>query len=127
MKLAVFLAYKSIIRGNRWAMALIIVVMSLSFANLILTPSIMSGVTETLDSQQVDTLLANIIIDPLPAEYYLDGAGATARRVEQIPGVTGVSPHLNSAALIEHEWQTKDSPEDKETRPKSYKIRATFG
>jgi hypothetical protein len=57
LKLALFLAYKSIIKGNRWALVLIILVMSLSFANLILTPSILSGVTDTLDEQQVNTSL----------------------------------------------------------------------
>ena len=40
---------------------MIIIVMSLSFANLILTPSIISGVTKTLNQQQIDTLYGNII------------------------------------------------------------------
>ena len=43
IKLAFFLAFKSIYRGNRWAALLIVAVMALSFANLILTPSILSG------------------------------------------------------------------------------------
>ncbi len=113
LKLAVFLAYKSIIKGNRWALALIILVMSLSFANLMLTPSILSGVSETLDRQQVDTLLANIIIDPQPDEYYLNHTSQIERMVAQIPGVAGVSSHLNSSAFIEYEWSEKESPADK--------------
>ena len=72
LKVALFLAYKSIIKGNRWALGLIILVMSLSFANLILTPSILSGVTNTIDEQQVDTLFANVVIDPEEDNYYLN-------------------------------------------------------
>jgi putative ABC transport system permease protein len=113
LKLALFLAFKSIIKGNRWALVLIILVMSLSFANLLLTPSILSGVTNTLNQQQIDTLYSNIIIDPPPDDYYLDNAGAVMRAVEEIPGVAGVSSHLVSNAFIEYQWQDKDSPSDK--------------
>jgi len=113
LKLSLFLAFKSILRGNRWALVLIILVMSLSFANLILTPSILSGVTETLDRQQVDNLFANIIIDPATDEYYLDHAGRIELEVQQIPGVTGIASHLNSSAFIEYRWKEKQSVDDK--------------
>ena len=113
LKVALFLAYKSIIKGNRWALALIILVMSLSFANLILTPSILSGVTNTLNDQQVNTLFANIIIDPEEDEYYLSHVSQVVKKIEQTPGVTGVSVHLNSSAFMEYQWQEKDSPADK--------------
>ena len=113
LKVALFLAYKSIIKGNRWALLLIILVMSLSFANLILTPSILSGVTNTLDEQQVNTLFANIVIDPEEDEYYLDHVGQIEKRVKQVAGVAEVSSHLNSNAFIEYQWWEKDSPSDK--------------
>ncbi len=113
LKLALFLAFKSIIKGNRWALVLIILVMSLSFANLLLTPSILSGVTNTLNRQQIDTLYGNIVIDPPPTEDYLSRASLVGKKIEQIPGVTGVSAHLNSSAFIEYKWKEKDSPSDK--------------
>ena len=113
LKVALFLAYKSIIKGNRWALALIIMVMSLSFANLILTPSILSGVTNTLDKQQVNTLFANIVIDPEEDEHYLAHVSQIQKKIAQIPGVIGISAHLNSSAFIEYQWQEKGSPSDK--------------
>jgi len=113
LKLALFLAYKSIIKGNRWALVLIILVMALSFANLILTPSILSGVTGTLDEQQVNTLFANIVIDPEEEKYYLDHVGQIENKIEQIPGIVRVSAHLKSNAFIEYQWYEKDSPSDR--------------
>lgn len=113
IKLALFLALKSIIKGNRWALLMIILVMSLSFANLLLTPSILAGVTDTIDQQQIDTLFANIIIDPPPRDYYLDNASRIEKNIARIPGVSGVSTHLNNRAFIEYKWQEKDSPSDK--------------
>jgi len=113
LKLALFLAYKSIIKGNRWALILIILVMSFSFVNLILTSSILSGVMNTLDEQQVDTLFANIVIDPEEDKYYLDHVEQIENKIEQIPGVVGVSAHLNSNAFIENKWSEKESPSDR--------------
>ena len=113
LKLALFLAYKSMFKGNRWALVLIVLVMSLSFANLLMTPSILSGVTNTLNQQQIDTRYGNIIVDPPPTEYYLNHASRIERKIEHIPGVTGVSAHLNSNALIEYRWKEKDSQSDK--------------
>ena len=113
IRLAMFLAYKSIFKGNRWALVLIVLVMSLSFANLLLTPSILLGVTETINRQQVETVYSNIVIDPAADQYYLTRAAAWEETISQLPGVTGVSARLDSSALIESEWQHKDSPSDK--------------
>jgi putative ABC transport system permease protein len=87
--------------------------MSLSFANLILTPSILAGVTNTIDKQQVNTLFANVVIDPEEDEYYLDRVEQTGKKIEQIPGVVEVSAHLNSEAFIEYQWREKDSTSDR--------------
>lgn len=105
LKLALFLAFKSVVRGNRWALVMIIAVMSLSFANLMLTPSILSGVTRALDEQQVNTLFANIVIDPKPDKYYLERASGIESKLEQYPGVVGVSSHLDSSAFFEYDYQ----------------------
>jgi len=113
LKLVMFLAYKSIFKGNRWALVLIVTVMSLSFANLLLTPSILLGVTDTINRQQVDTLYGDIVIAPQAEDYYLSHAGGIAQSVEQIPGVTGVATHLDYSALVEYGWLDKESPTDK--------------
>jgi putative ABC transport system permease protein len=113
LRLAFFLAYKSIIKGNRWTLVLIILVMSLSFANLILTPSILSGVTAAINQAQIDSLYGNIVIDPPSDRYYLDNAGQIEKKVSQTRGVVGVAPHLNNGALIEYNWQRNTSPEEK--------------
>jgi putative ABC transport system permease protein len=113
LRLALFLAFKSIIKGSRWTLVLIILVMSLSFANLILTPSIMSGVTDAINQQQVENLFGNIVIDPPADEYYLNDVRQIERQVSSIPDVAGIAPHLNSSALFEYNWREKISPQDK--------------
>jgi putative ABC transport system permease protein len=113
LRAALFLSFKSITRGNRWQLLLIILVMSLSFASLILTPSILSGVTKSLDQLQINVLSGNIVVQPPVDKYYLDNVQQTNRVTQQTGGVVGVSSRLNSSAFIEYQWQNKSSPSDK--------------
>ena len=113
IKLAFFLAFKSIWKGNRWAVLLIIFVMALSFAQLVLTPSIMSGVTQALNSQQINTLYGNVLIDPPSNAYYLDDASQIQSQAATQPGVVGVAPHLGNSAYIEYNWGATVDPSQK--------------
>jgi putative ABC transport system permease protein len=113
IKLAFFLAFKSIWKGNRWAVLLIIFVMALSFAQLVLTPSIMSGVTQALNSQQINTLYGNVLIDPQSNAYYLDDASQIQSQAATQPGVVGVAPHLGNSAYIEYNWGATVDPTQK--------------
>jgi putative ABC transport system permease protein len=112
-KAAFFLAYKSILKGNIWALLLVILVMALSFANLILTPAILSGLTETMDQQQVDNLYSDIVIDPEDEAYYLDHVARLERQISAVPGVASVSAHLVNSAFFEYQWEEKVSPVDR--------------
>ena len=92
---------------------MIIIVMSLSFASLVLTPSILSGVTVTLNQQQIDALYGNIVIDPQNTEYDINDVSNVLGQVQAYPGVTGVAPHLTGNALFEANWLDKTNPADK--------------
>ena len=108
-----FLAFKSILKGNRWTLIMIILVMAFSFINLVFVSSILSGVMKTLDDQLVDTLYANVIIDPVEDEYYLEKVNRMESRIIQVDGITGVSPRLNISGFIEYKWKEKTSQSDK--------------
>jgi putative ABC transport system permease protein len=113
LKLAFFLAFKSIIKGNRWTLFLIILVMSLSFANLILTPSILSGVTDALNQQEIETLYGNVVIDPRADKTYLDHVSQIEKTLATEPGVLAFSTHLKSSAYFEYNWTDRTTPQDK--------------
>lgn len=113
LKTAIFLARKSIIKGNKWALVFVILAMSLSFVNLNFTPAILAGAKDTLDKQLVNTLFANVVIDPEEDKYYLDRVQQIMQKISEVPGVVGISPHLNNTAFIEYRWKEKISPYDK--------------
>ena len=109
LKMAFFLAYKSVIKGSLWTLIMIILVTSLSFANIILTPSLMSGVTNAINQQQIDTLFGNIIIDPPSGENFLQNTSLIQNKLTSIPALQGVAPHLNGNAIFEYNGPTYNS------------------
>ncbi len=116
IKISFFLTFKSIIKGNRWAPIMIIAIMSLSFANLLIIPSLVSGVTNTLDQQQVDTLLGNILVDPPTVdpptkEHYLIHASQIEDKLNQQPGVIATSSHIVKPAVFEYDLMPADGTE----------------
>jgi putative ABC transport system permease protein len=113
LKLSMFLAYRSMFRGNKWALGLIIVVMAFSFVNLIFTSAVISGVMTTMDNQMVNTIFSNVIISPREDKFYIERAGELAPALQQTSGVADVSMHLNSTGYIEYGWKGKTFPWEK--------------
>ena len=111
--ITVFLAFKSITRGNRWIPILLVMVMSFSFVNLIFTSSIITGVMRAMDRQLVDAAYSNVVISPQKDEYYIDRVSQLENEIAQAPGVAGVAARLDSGAFIEYRWKDKLSPTDK--------------
>jgi ABC-type lipoprotein release transport system permease subunit len=102
LKLALFLAFKSMFKGNKWALGLIIVVMAFSFVNLIFTSAVISGVMTTMDSQMINTVFSNVIVSPRQDKYYIERADEIEARIRQVAGVSETCAHLNTRGFIEY-------------------------
>ena len=113
LKLACFLAFKSLVKGNRWALALIILVMAFSFVNLIFTTSVISGVMSTMDNQMINTVFSNLIISPRQDKYYIEHIDELEPKLAQVSGVTETCSHLVSSGFIEYGWKEKALPWDR--------------
>ena len=113
LAITLFLAYKSILKGNRWVPILLVLVMAFSFVNLIFTASIITGVMRTMDKQLVNAVYSNIVLNPEEDDYYIDHVSQAQKQIEQATGVAGVSTHLDSSALFEYQWKEKQTQTDK--------------
>ena len=110
LKLALFLAFKSMFKGNKWALGLIVVVMAFSFVNLIFTSAVISGVMTTMDSQMINTVFSNVIVSPRQDRYYIERADEIEARIGRVEGVSETCSHLNSTGFIEYGWKEKALP-----------------
>ncbi len=112
-KLALFLAFKSIIKGNRWALVLLILVMAFSFVNLIFVSALISGIMTTMDNQMISYVYSNVVIGPREDKYYIEKSSRLEEKLRQIPGVASVTSRLDYSAFIEYQWKQKVSQKDK--------------
>jgi putative ABC transport system permease protein len=112
-KLALFLAFKSISKGNRWALILVVLVMAFSFVNLIFVSSLISGIMATLDNQMIDYVYGNVVVGPLDNKYYIEKSSRLEEKIKQVQGVDTVTSRLDYSAFIEYQWKEKVSQKDK--------------
>lgn len=99
-KVAFFLAKRSIARGNKGTLYLTILIIGMVFVNLIFLPSIISGVAVLFNQQTIDYSYGNLVIEPKKNQVYINNADELQRKIERIPGVTGVSPRYLTGATI---------------------------
>ncbi|MBU3979303.1 ABC transporter permease [Patescibacteria group bacterium] len=103
LKIAIFLAYKSIIRGNRAVSVLMIFILSLAFINLIFISAILDGVLEAINKQIINNIVSNIVINPqdVPSKrLYIPQARNIMEQIESIPGIATTARHYTTSGTI---------------------------
>ncbi|MCU0629642.1 MAG: FtsX-like permease family protein [Methanoregulaceae archaeon] len=101
-KVAFFLAKRSIVRGNKGTLYLTILIIGMVFVNLIFLPSIISGVAVLFNQQSIDYSYGNLVIEPKKNQIYINNVNELQKKIERIPGITGVSPRFITGATIVH-------------------------
>lgn len=97
LMISAFLAFKSIVKGNRAVLILTPVVISFSIANLVFSASLFTGMIHSLEAQLIDNLFSNILIEPQDDHTYITSVDAIVRAVSQIDGVVAVAPHYKTS------------------------------
>lgn len=96
IKTALFIAYKTIIKGHKSTVALIIFILSLSFFNLMFVSGFLSGFSDGIMRSMIDTSTAHIIVmpqeEPTRKDFILDQISVRAE-IQTIPGVIGTTRH----------------------------------
>ena len=103
IKISFFLAYKSITRGNKGTLSLTILIMTLSFLNLMFTPALLFGMAETMNQQSIDNIFGNIIIEPEEDEDHIKQVSSIQKEIDVIPGVVGSSAHYLLGAIFSYD------------------------
>lgn len=96
IKTALFIAYKTIAKGHKSTVALIILILSLSVFNLLFVSGFLAGFSSGILKSMVDNSTAHIIVmpqeEPTRKPFILNQASVRAR-IETIPGVIGTTRH----------------------------------
>jgi len=103
VKLALFLAFKSITRGNKGVLALTILIVSLAFVNLIFISSIFLGIATAMEKGAIENELGNIMIEPEEDETYIKQVKSWQILINDTPGVIASSAHYVTAAMLSYD------------------------
>ncbi|MCX9026342.1 MAG: FtsX-like permease family protein [Candidatus Methanoperedens sp.] len=134
VKLSLFLAYRSMTKGNKSTLLLIIFIMSLIFVNLVFIGSIFLGVTEATNKQVINSLYSNIVIEPKKDDKYISDVYSLEQKIKGVPGVVGISSQYVTGATLSYKdkhgtWGLRSiNPDDemKVTTNHNYLIAGNF-
>lgn len=100
---AAFIAYKTIVRGRLGTLALMVLILALSFFNMLFIPGVFSGLLETIIGLEVNTYTAHVMVapqkEPLPKQF-VPHETALRAQIETIPGVVGTARTYLTAGSI---------------------------
>lgn len=103
---ALFIAYKSIFKGNKSASGLLIFILSLSFLNMMFISGILSGLQNLFYQTIISQIAAHVTVQPQEhpqiKQYILNQKDVRAQ-IETIPGVTATSRHYELAGSLSYD------------------------
>ncbi len=100
---ALFLAFKSVSRGSKTTVLLMIFVMTLAFVNLVFIASIMGGLLVAVDDQIKTNFVSDIVIEPQKepeTRTYIRNAPSVQDKVEALPGVKAAAIRYSLSGTI---------------------------
>ncbi|MFA6098584.1 MAG: ABC transporter permease [Patescibacteria group bacterium] len=96
-----FLMMRSLRRGNKWTLALIIFLIAIAFINLVFVASLFNGVIKNANQQIIDAFTGNIYATPLPGDDFIPNADQTLKKIRKTDGVTAASAETILPASLE--------------------------
>ncbi|MDA8611388.1 hypothetical protein N9L18_00800 [Candidatus Pacebacteria bacterium] len=118
-KIGFFLALRQIKRSSLWSTILIILIMVLTFLNLVVVNGILVGLIEGAVAANKDRYTSDVLVSKLREKEYIENSQNIIRTIEKLPEVEAVSARYVSSAIIEGNYKTRtrtsDLPEEVST------------
>jgi putative ABC transport system permease protein len=107
IKIGFFLAIRQVKRSTLWSTILIILVMTLTFLNLVVVSGILIGLIEGAQSAVRERYTSDVIISSLREKKYIEDSQRIIRVTQSLPNIKAVSPRYVSGVTIESNYQTR--------------------
>ena len=90
-KIPFYLISRHILRGNKWTLSLVILLMSVAFINLIFINSLFNGIVLASDEQVIATTSGNVTMQTTPGQMFIPNAPEVVKKIDSTPGVVAAS------------------------------------
>ncbi|MDY6964841.1 MAG: FtsX-like permease family protein [Halobacteriota archaeon] len=110
VKTAVFLAFKDLSKDRAIAV-LVVFVVALGFLFFGLSTALGGGFEDAVQNELITTLTSHLVIEPLEIKEPFDQSTVSniERKLDQMPGIAGVSPRLKREASISKDDKTTNT------------------
>lgn len=106
-KVGSFLAKRTILRSNRYVTALIILILTLIFLNLVGVGGLLIGMVKSGDVAYYSIYSGAVVVNPLLEKKAVQRTDELVNFAKTLPGFVGYSPRLNASAKMELDWHDK--------------------
>jgi putative ABC transport system permease protein len=100
LKVAIFLAFTSIRKGNFGVILLTIFILAIVALNLLFVSSLLDGLVASADDKIKTTYAGDIVIESSSDNPLIADIARLTRKIENVDGVTGVAPRNNLGAEL---------------------------
>lgn len=103
IKTAAFIAYKSIRRGSKFTLVVLILILSLSFFNMMFVSGIMQGFSELIPQMTIDEISSHIILSPQETprvKQFIINQANLRTQIAAIPGVIATTRRYTLAGSL---------------------------
>ena len=101
MKVGWFLAKRDIERANIWTTGLIVLVMTLTFLNLIVVSGILIGLIQGSEDAQKKYAIGDLVISPFLNKNAIEQTPVVVNIVKTIPGYKNHTVRYSGSARVE--------------------------
>jgi len=103
IRVALFMFYKAIKRGNKFTLVLTILVTTLAFINIIFTSAFMNGAISKAYQQAKENYVSNIVILPATDEKYITQVQQLKTKINTLPGVISCCSRYSISGVIRYD------------------------
>lgn len=115
LKVGLFLGIRQLKRSSLWSNILIVVIMVLTFLNLVVVSGLLVGLIQGAENANKNFYTSDLIISTLKEKNFIENSQNIILALKNIPGVENVSARYLSSGSVEANYQTrtnfKEEPE----------------
>jgi ABC-type lipoprotein release transport system permease subunit len=105
-----FLALRQVVRGNPWTTILIVLIMTLTFLNLVVVSGVLIGLPVGAALSYNQQYSGDVFIRAFPNKAYIERTSEILAALKSFPEVKAVSPRYIQGARIESNYRTRIGP-----------------
>lgn len=91
LRVSIFLAFRSLARGNRGITIMTILMLLMIYVNLLFIPSVIQGITNKISLQLRETMTSDLVISSAESQIVIKDVANKINIVKEQPGVEAVS------------------------------------